>query len=256
MKKISVGIFLGLLCVWNVAQAALPVYGFIVKNSYPHDRRAFTEGLFFKDGYLYESTGVQGHSSIRKVELTTGKIVKKKEIPSEFFGEGITEIDGNIISLTWTTQVGFVFDLNSFTLKKKFNYPGEGWGMTTHEQQIYMSDGTSYIRILNNKLEEVKRFQVTANGKPLNRLNELEWVEGELFANVWGTDVIARIDPASGNVVGWIDLSSLLEPSKRGTDSPDAVLNGIAYDSKQHRLFVTGKLWPKLFEIELIRILN
>jgi glutamine cyclotransferase len=236
------------------AQAALPVYGFVVKNTYPHDPQAFTQGLFYKNGFLYESTGRNGLSTVRKVELATGKALQKKDISAEFFGEGIADIDDKIVALTWQSQTGFVFDLKTFALKQRFKYPGEGWGLASDQKQLYMSDGSAFIRVLNPALQEVRRFQVLAEGAPIDRLNELEWVDGELFANVWGTDVIARIDPATGNVVGWIDLRTLLAPNQRGTDSVDAVLNGIAYDSKRRRLFVTGKLWPKLFEIELVRI--
>jgi glutamine cyclotransferase len=252
LKKIVACVLLS-LAGWSGAQAAMPVYGFVVKNTYPHDTRAFTEGLFYKDGFMYESTGMKGQSSIRKVELATGKALQKQDIPAEFFGEGIADIDGKIVALTWTTQVGFVYDLKTFKLKSQFKYQGEGWGMTSNQRQLYMSDGSANIRVLDASLKEVRRFQVTADGTPIDRLNELEWVDGELFANVWGTDVIARIDPVSGHVVGWIDLAGLLPPAMRGTDSVDAVLNGIAYDSKKRRLFVTGKMWPMLFEIELVR---
>ncbi|MFL6657009.1 MAG: glutaminyl-peptide cyclotransferase [Massilia sp.] len=254
MKKYAAWVLLTALCGWTSVQAAIPVYGFVVKNSYPHDTTAFTEGLVFKDGFLYESTGMKGHSNIRKVELATGKILQQKDIPAEFFGEGIAEIDGNIVALTWTTQVGFVFDMKTFKQKRQFHYTGEGWGITSHERQLYMTDGTPSIRILDPAMKEVRRIEVTADGKPLPRLNEIEWVDGELYVNVWGTDVIARIDPASGKVVGWVDLTALLPAGQRGTDNVDAVLNGIAYDSKKRRLYVTGKLWPKLFEIELVQI--
>jgi len=237
------------------AQAAIPVYGFVVKHTYPHDTGAFTEGLFFKDGQLYESTGQKGQSSLRKVDLATGKVLQKKEIASEFFGEGSSWVGDQIAMLTWQSNVGFLFDAKTFALKGRFNYKGEGWALTRDDKHVYMSDGTSEIRVLDPKtLEERSRIQVTAEGKPITQLNELEYVEGEIYANVWGTDVIARIDPATGNVVGWIDLTGLLPPAQRGTPSPDAVLNGIAYEPKGHRLFVTGKLWPKLFEIELVRI--
>jgi glutaminyl-peptide cyclotransferase len=237
------------------AQAALPVYGFVVKHTYPHDTAAFTEGLFFKDGQLYESTGQKGQSSLRKVDLATGKVLQKKEIAPEYFGEGAIWVGDNIAMLTWQSQVGFLFDAKTFAPKGRFDYKGEGWALTRDDRHVYMSDGTAEIRVLDPKtLAEQRRIRVTAEGKPITQLNELEWVDGELYANVWGTDVIARIDPASGNVVGWIDLTGLLPPAQRGTESPDAVLNGIAYEPKGRRLFVTGKLWPKLFEIELVRI--
>lgn len=236
-----------------VANAAIPVYGFVVKRTYPHDPQAFTQGLFYKDGYLYESTGLQGKSSLRKVELATGKVVQKKELASEFFGEGSAAVGQEIIGLTWTSNVGFVYDIKTFSLKRRFNYAGEGWGLASDGDLLYMSDGTPAIRVLDAKtLQEVRRIQVTAEGRPIARLNELEVVDGQIFANVWGTDVIARIDPDSGNVVGWIDLTGLL-PGAQRSDNIDAVLNGIAWDGKQRRLFVTGKLWPKLFEIELVR---
>lgn len=254
MKTWSASILFCSLFAWGVAQAAIPVYRFVVKNTYPHDPQAFTQGLFFKDGFLYESTGRNGQSTVRKVELTTGKPLQKSDMPADVFGEGIAEIDGKIIGLTWTSQFGFVFDLKTLKLKSKFKYTGEGWGLASDHKQLYMSDGSASIRVINPALQEVRRFQVTADGTPIDRLNELEWVDGELFANVWGTDIIARIDPASGKVVGWIDLTTLLVPAQRGTDSVDAVLNGIAYDSKRRRLFVTGKLWPKLFEIELVKV--
>jgi glutaminyl-peptide cyclotransferase len=241
----------------SAAQAAIPVYGFVVKNTYPHDPQAFTQGLFFKDGHLYETTGLQGRSTLRKVDLVSGKVLQKKDLANEFFGEGSASIGNEIVGLTWTSHVGFVYDQKTFALKRRFNYQGEGWGLASDANQLYMSDGSNAIRVLDPRtFEEKRRIQVTADGKPIDRLNELEIVDGQIFANVWGSDVIARIDPATGNVVGWIDLSGLLPPGQRGTDSVDAVLNGIAYDSKHHRLFVTGKLWPKLFEIELVRLEN
>lgn len=235
-------------------QAAIPVYSYVVKNTYPHDPDAFTQGLFFRDGFLYEGTGMNGRSSIRKVELATGKVLKKHELSQEFFGEGITEHHGDIIGLTWTSQVGMVYDARTFKEKRRFAYAGEGWGLTSNGAALFMSDGSSYIRVLNDRMEEVRRFEVIAEGNPINRLNELEWVNGELYANVWGTDVIARINPASGKVVGWIVLKNLLKTSGNSVVAEDAVLNGIAYDSKGKRLFVTGKLWPSLFEIELVEV--
>lgn len=235
------------------AQAAIPVYSYVVKNAFPHDPEAFTQGLLFRDGFLYESTGMNGRSSIRKVELATGKVLQKHDLARSYFGEGIAEVGGEIIGLTWTSEVGMVYDSKTFREKRRFTYSGEGWGLASSDADLYMSDGSSYIRVLNSKMEEVRRFEVIADGNPINRLNELEWVNGELYANVWGTDVIARIDPASGKVVGWIVLKNLLKPGQ-GPGTPDAVLNGIAYDSKGKRLFVTGKLWPLLFEIELVEV--
>lgn len=247
-------IAVGLLLAGNVAQAAIPVYTYVVKNTYPHDPQAFTQGLYFKDGYLFESTGLNGRSSVRKVELATGRVVKQHDLAAKYFGEGIAEVDGAIVGLTWTSHVGMVLDPKTFKEIRRFTYSGEGWGLASGGQYTYMSDGTDAIRVLDKTMSELRRFKVTADGAALNRLNELEWVEGQLFANVWGTDVIARIDPATGKVVGWIVLTNLLEPAKGSTRPVDAVLNGIAYDSKQKRLFVTGKLWPKLFEIELVEV--
>jgi glutaminyl-peptide cyclotransferase len=239
----------------NLAQAAIPVYGFVVKNSYPHDPQAFTQGLFIKDGQLYETTGQKGQSSLRKVDLKTGKVLQKKALADEYFGEGSASVGDTIVGLTWQSNVGFIYDAKTFAMKGRFNYKGEGWGLASDAKNVYMSDGSAEIRVLDPKtLDERRRIRVTADGKPITQLNELEVVDGEIYANVWGADVIARIDPDSGKVVGWIDLTGLLPPAQRGTDSPDAVLNGIAYDSKHHKLYVTGKLWPKLFEIELVQI--
>jgi glutaminyl-peptide cyclotransferase len=257
VKKLAPFVLACSLLLAHAAHAAIPVYGFVVKNTYPHDPQAFTQGLFYKDGHLYETTGLQGRSSLRRVDLATGKVLQKKDLANEFFGEGSASVGNDIVGLTWTSHVGFVYDQKTFALKRRFNYQGEGWGLASDAQRLYMSDGSNAIRVLDAKtLDEVRRIQVTAEGKPIRNLNELEVVDGQVYANVWGTDVIARIDPQSGNVVGWIDLTGLLPAAQRGTDSPDAVLNGIAYDGKRHRLFVTGKLWPKIFEIELVQIRN
>jgi glutaminyl-peptide cyclotransferase len=232
---------------------AIPRYGFVVRSVYPHDRQAFTEGLWFRDGHLFESTGWRGHSSLRKVDLETGKVLQKTRLAAEFYGEGSAPVGPEVVTLTWTSQVGFVYDRTTLKLKRRFHYKGEGWGLASDERYLYLSDGSASIRLLDPlTFKQLRVIQVTAKGIPVERLNELEVVEGELFANVWGTDLIARIDPRSGNVVGWIDLENLLPPDRRGTSNPEAVLNGIAYDNKGRRLFVTGKLWPKVFEIELL----
>ena len=234
------------------AQAAIPVYAFMVKHSYPHDNKAFTQGLYIKDGVLFESTGMKGESSIRRVQLETGRVLQKKEIDAEYFGEGIAPVGNDIVALTWTSKLGFVFDAKTMALKRKFVYSGEGWGLTSNGKDVYMSDGTAAIRVLDGTtLAEKRRIEVNADGKPITMLNELEWVEGQIFANVWGTDVIARIDPASGKVVGWIDLTGLADKAWPALGTDD-VLNGIAYDAVHKRLFVTGKHWPRLFEIELV----
>ncbi len=233
--------------------AAIPTYKIEVVHSYPHDPSAFTEGLFYLNGYLYESTGLEQHSSIRKVRIATGAILKSIDIPPQYFGEGIVNWNNHLISLTWKSQTGFVFDLNTFKFQKQFSYPGEGWALTQDGTQIIMSDGTSELRFINpSTLKETNRIQVTLEGKALRNINELEWVKGEIFANIWQTNWIVRIDPRSGQVVGVIDLAGLLDPSDliKGLDN---VPNGIAYDVKHDRLFVTGKNWPKLFEVRLLK---
>lgn len=231
-----------------LAAAATPVQGFKVVHTYPHDPDAFTQGLFFHDGFLYEGTGLRGRSSIRKVELETGKVVQQVDLPGEVFGEGITLWGDRIIGLTWQEGTAFVLDLKTFKLWRKFNYAGEGWGLTHNGKELIMSDGSPELRFLDPlSFKELRRVKVTADGRPVDQLNELEWVDGEIYANIWQTDRIARINPKTGAVTGWIDLTGLL-PQRRGSDD---VLNGIAYDAKAKRLFVTGKLWPKLFEIQV-----
>jgi glutaminyl-peptide cyclotransferase len=232
---------------------ATPEYGYQVVHAYPHDATAFTEGLFYLNGFLYESTGLEGQSNIRKVDLATGAVVRQRALAPAYFGEGIVNWKDRLIQLTYQTQVGFIYDLDTFAPKGGFRYPGEGWGLTQDGVHILMSDGTSAIRILDpDTLYEVGRINVTDHGQPVRAINELEWVKGEILANIWQTDQIARIDPKSGHVVGWIDLAGLLPAADRTAD-PDAVLNGIAYDAQNDRLFVTGKHWPKLFEIRLLK---
>ena len=236
------------------SQAGVPEYGYDVVHVYPHDRTAFTEGLFYLDGFLYEATGLERHSSVRKVKLETGEVVQEHILPPEFFGEGIIKWKDKLYQLTYRTEFGFVYNFATFDEKSRFKYPGEGWSMTTDGKVIYMDDGSPQIRIWDpDTLEEKNRFTVTDEGKPVENLNELEWVKGELFANIWQTDRIARIDPKTGKVVGWIDLTGLLAPSDivDTGDFKTDVLNGIAYDAQHDRLFVTGKNWPKLFEIKL-----
>ena len=219
---------------------------------YPHDPHAFTEGLFYLKGYLYESTGLESHSSIRKVRLETGEVVLTHELPPEYFGEGITYWGNHMIGLTWKSQVGFTYNLQTFAVEGHFKYAGEGWALTRNDHEIIMSDGTSELRILDPKtLHELRRLRVTAQGKPVDQLNELEWVHGTILANIWQTDRIAQIDPETGEVVAWIDLTGLLPAGDRIPGYTD-VLNGIAYDATAGRLFVTGKLWPKLFEIRTV----
>ena len=242
-----------LFCTALAAHAEVPVYSFDIVHAYPHDTSAFTEGLFYWKGFLYESTGLEGHSSIRKVRLETGEVVQKLDIPAQYFGEGIVNWRGHLVSLTWKSQLGFVFDLASFKLLREFHYAGEGWALTHDDHRIIMSDGTPELRFMDpDSLKETGRLKVTLNGKPVRNVNELEWIKGEIYANVWETNWILRIDPLNGRVVGLIDLTGLLQSSEIVPGQTD-VLNGIAYDAKGDRLFVTGKNWPKLFEIRLRR---
>jgi len=239
-------------CGPSTQARALAEYSYEVVHTYPHDRLAFTQGLFYLNGFLYEGTGLEEQSSIRKVKLETGEVVQKRDVPGEYFGEGIVNWKDRLLEITWTTHVGFIYDLLSFAPKSQFEYTGEGWGLTQDGNRIIMSDGTADLRFWDPEtLKETGRVHVTADGEPVKDLNELEWVKGEIYANVWQTDTIVRIDPATGKVVGWIDLKGLLSPADRN-DQTD-VLNGIAYDAKGDRLFVTGKRWPKLFEIRLVK---
>lgn len=238
-----------LLAFAAATPAAVAVYGYEVVHRYPHDRHAFTEGLFYLDGFLYESTGLEGQSTIRKVRPETGVVVRRADLPPDLFGEGIVNVGRRLVSLTYRTEVGFVRSLDSFRVERRFSYRGEGWGLTQDGQRIIMSDGTAELRFLDPvTLAETGRLAVRLNGRPLANLNELEWIRGEIYANVWQTDFIVRIDPASGEVRSVIDLSGLLPAEARVPGETD-VLNGIAYDARNDRLFVTGKNWPYLYEI-------
>ena len=233
-------------------QVALPVYGYRVVNVYPHDRQAFTQGLICCCGFLYESTGLNGASSLRKVRLETGRVVEQHSLDRQYFGEGITEWGGRLLQLTWKSNLGFIYDRSNLKVRGIFRYPGEGWGLTHDRDRLIMSDGTASLRFLDPQtLRETGRLNVRYGDVPLTDLNELEFVQGEIYANVYQTDLIARISTQTGAVTGWIDLRGLL-PEVDGRIPVD-VLNGIAYDAGRKRLFVTGKLWPKLFEIELFR---
>ena len=228
-----------------------PTYVYQVVKTYPHDRAAFTQGLLLLDGFLYVSTGLNGQSSLRRVELETGKVLQRQAVPQQYFAEGLTNFGNDLIQLTWQSNVAFVYDRATFQQKRTFSYPGEGWGLTTDGNRLVMSDGTATIRFLDPAtFRETGRIEVKDRGRPVIHLNELEMVKGEIYANIWQTDRIARINPQTGQVVGWIDLAGLLGP---GELQWGAVLNGIAYDARADRLFVTGKLWPKLFEIKLVQ---
>ena len=232
---------------------AIPLYTYRVINLYPHDRNAFTQGLVFENDFLYEGTGLHEKSSLRKVELATGSVIQMKELPRKFFGEGVTIYENRIIQLTWRSHTGFVYDKESFALLQEFSYPMEGWGITHDGSHLIMSDGTSTLHFLDpHTFKEVDQITVTDANGLVSKLNELEYVKGEIYANVWPTERVAMIKPHTGQVSGWIKLSGLLR--KEDYDTPMDVLNGIAYDEKDDRLFVTGKWWPTLFEIKLIRV--
>ena len=241
-------IFLPLLLIGALAvQAAVPSYTATVVDTYPHDPNAFTQGLVVADGQLYEGTGRNGQSSLRKVALESGEILQRANLNARYFGEGITIMNGKVYQLTWQTQLGFVYDLASFKVEKTFFLPGEGWGITHDDTHLIVSDGTAFLRMLDpESLKEVSRVEVKMDGLPLDRLNELEYINGEVWANVWYSDAIVRIDPATGTVTGRVDLSAINQ--QRATDD---VLNGIAWDEKSERLFVTGKLWSQLYEIRV-----
>jgi glutamine cyclotransferase len=234
------------------ARSAQPrEYSFRVVHIYPHDPSAFTQGLEYRGGYLYEGTGLPGRSTLRKEELETGKVLEEVRLASEFFGEGITVLNTRVLQLTWQSHIGFVYDQNTFRKLSSFAYSGEGWGLANDGTTVFMSDGTPQIRCLDpTTLLELRRFTVHDANGPVSMVNELECVRGEIYANIWHSRRIARIAPSDGSVVGWIDLKGLI-PDEELHD-PEAVLNGIAYDAMGDRLFVTGKLWPKLFEIKVI----
>jgi len=231
--------------------AGAPVFGFQVVNSYPHDNDAFTQGLLFRDGVLYESTGRKGRSSLRKVHLETGQVLQQEKVDDRYFAEGLTDWGGRLVQLTWETNIGFVYDLATFKRVQTFSYTGEGWGLAHDDRRLIMSDGTPTLRFLDPQTFKVTgQLPITDGGRAVEDLNELEFVEGEIYANVWTTDRIAIIAPATGQVTAWINLAGLMP---RGSTDGDAVLNGIAYDAARKRLFVTGKLWPRLFEIKVRR---
>lgn len=243
------------LIIWparSYSQASRNPDSFRVVQSYPHDRRAFTEGLVYADGVLYESTGIKGYSTLRVLDPKTGIITRHLDVPDIYFGEGITVWQNQLIQLTWQDHIGFVYDRSSLRLLQTFHFDSEGWGLTQDGKNLIMSDGTPTLRFLDpHTFRETRRLKVTENGTPVQKVNELEYIHGEIFANIWFSDRIIRISPQTGKVLGWLDLSALLPASER-TD-PDAVLNGIAYDAKTGHLFITGKRWPRIFEIELER---
>jgi glutaminyl-peptide cyclotransferase len=224
-------------------------YGYRIVRAFPHDPKAFTQGLVFRDGVLYESTGLEGKSSLRKVRLETGEVIEQRTLDSRYFAEGLADFGERLFQLTWRSQVGFVYGIGDFKPQRTFTYQGEGWGLASDGKRLIMSDGSSALRFIDpESLRETGRLNVTEAGRAVPNLNELEVVKDQIYANVWTTDDIVIIAPSDGRVVGRVDLAGLLTPLERaGTD----VLNGIAWDRGQDRLFVTGKWWPKLFEIIL-----
>jgi len=247
---------LPLLCLAAVhAIAQSPVAAredhYEVVHAYPHDPNAFTQGLIFVDGHMYESTGLYGRSSLRMVDLYTGHVLQEYKLPAEYFGEGLTNWDNELIQLTWKSHKAFVYDRFTFSLLRTMEYPGEGWGLAHDDKELIMSDGSAYLRFLDPKtFHETRRIRVTdEHGHEIANLNELEYIHGEIYANIWETNEIVRISPRTGKILGRIDLSGVID--KAQLPSPDAVLNGIAFDPVKNRLFITGKLWPKLFEIKI-----
>lgn len=247
--------------------ASLPVYGYEVVKSYPHDDKAFTQGLFFHNGFLYESTGQEGRSQIRKVEIETGKVLQKWDLPRDEFGEGSTQLGDKIYMVTWQDGVGRVFNLGDFSVLKEFTYVGDGWGLTNDGTNLILSQGTHVLKFINpENFQQIKTMPIMReDGRPLMNINELEYVKGELWANIWHSENpdilgkpnhIARIDLTNGKLVGWINLSGISPDDQPKTNDPydpkvENTLNGIAYDSSTDRLFVTGKLWKKLYEIKI-----
>lgn len=227
-------------------------YGFTVVNTYSHDPEAFTQGLFYRDGYLFESTGLNGRSSLRKVRLETGEVVQRRDVAREYFAEGLVDWESRLIQLTWQSNLGFVYALDTFEPLRTFSYQGEGWGLTRDDRRLIMSDGSSTLRFLDPEtLAETGRLQVTERGFPVNNLNELEMIRGEIFANIWQTDEVVVIAPDTGHVTARIDFSPLR--ARLDDTQPIDVFNGIAWDDADGRLFVTGKLWPRLFEVRIQR---
>ena len=240
--------------------AQLPVYGYEIVKTYPHDEKAFTQGLLYHNGFLYESTGQERQSSIRKVEIATGKVLQKFDLPGDNFGEGIALHDGQIYQLTWRNRIGRVFDINDFKLIREFTYQGDGWGLTSDGTHLFMTDGTHVMRVMDPAtFKSVRMIAVMReDGKPLMQINELEYVKGEIWANVWHSEQpeilgkpnhIARIDPATGKLLGWINLDGISPDDVKRSE--ENTLNGIAYDAEGDRIFVTGKNWKKLFEIKI-----
>ena len=237
---------------WTVSAGAAPVQGYKVVAKYPHSTGSYTEGFFFLNGMFYEGTGMKGRSALMAIEPTTGKVMQRVDLAPEYFGEGIVDWGPNLYEWTWQSHVCFVYDRFSLRLVKQFAYTGEGWGMTRTAKEIITSDGTATLRFRDPEtFKEKRHILVKDDGKPVAQLNELEFIKGEIWANVWHSERIARISPKDGHVIAWIDLTGLLPESEK-VDS-ESVLNGIAYDAAKDRVFVTGKQWPAVFEIKVVK---
>jgi glutamine cyclotransferase len=233
------------------SRAATPVYGYKVVATYPHSTSSYTEGFFYLNGMFYEGTGLEGHSQVLVIDPVTGKVKQSVDLPAQYFGEGIVDWGPNLYEWTWQSHVGFVRDRATLKILRQFTYSGEGWGMTRTDRELITSDGTSTLRFRNPaNFQETRHIVVKDEGHEITQLNELEFVKGEIYANVWHSDRIAMISPKDGSVLGWIDLAGLLSPMLHGDN--EAVLNGIAYDAQHDRLFVTGKQWPTVFEIKVV----
>lgn len=243
-----ISVFLVVMFLLGRAHAA---DSYKVLHTYPHDQHAFTQGLIYCDGHLYESTGIQGQSTLREEDLETGSILRMQLVPDKYFAEGLTDWKNTLIQLTWQSHIALVYDRATFHLLRTFHYDGEGWGLTHDAKSLILSDGTATLRFFNpDTFKELRRITVKDHGKPITQLNELEFIHGEVYANVWHSNRIARISPTNGRVLGWIDLKGLIPRDQLSSD--EAVLNGIAFDPQHDRLFVTGKLWPKVFEIAVL----
>lgn len=242
-----------LLAVVLLSGQSHDVYSYQIVRAYPHDQHAFTQGFVYLDGHLYESTGIQGQSTLREEDLETGRILRMQIVSEKYFAEGLTDWKNTLIQLTWQSHIALVYDRATFRLLRTFHYEGEGWGLTHDSKSLILSDGTATLRFFDpDTFRELRRITVKDHGKPVTQLNELEFIHGEIYANIWHSNRIARISPASGSVVGWIDLKGLMPRDRVSSD--EAVLNGIAYDVKNDRLLVTGKLWPKVFEIAVLPV--
>lgn len=245
------GLAIAFFLILFLTSRSTATYTYEIVNAYPHDPQAFTQGLIYDQGLLYEGTGLRGYSSLRRVALTSGKVLQIYRLPPAYFGEGITLWEDKIIQLTWKARRGFVYDVESFKLLGQFRYPTDGWGLTHDGQHLIMSDGSANLYFLNPKtFAREKTLSVRDGQKSITNINELEYINGEVWANIWQTECVARISPQTGQVIAWLDFSGLRDAKLQS--NPDAVLNGIAYDAANQRLFITGKLWPRLFEVRVI----